>query len=269
MAGTAVLSTIKSGFYSLHHSLMRGSFVNPPLIHPQKKLCLFFSQKSGCTFATNWFFDQLGILEDARNYSTWVHHYRFDVYYKKQEYLQLITRVLGDEYKRVKLVRSPYSRAVSSFIHAVKSNYLKDELSEFLDRPVDREHGFTFSEWVHFIDTTGVRKCNPHHRQQTERREENGTLDFHAIIRLENSYDEFRRLEQEYGLKASDLDVLSKSEHHRNREPEEGFCGDRMHTQLDNTFNEYHAYYDDALKHMVAEIYHRDFSNYGYSVDKL
>lgn len=226
---------------------------------------MFFSQKAGCTFATNWFLDQLGLLEEARDYSSWVHHYRFDVYYKQEPYITNIKQALSDKYTRIKLARSPYSRAVSSYIHAVKQMYINDDLGRFLGRTIDRDNGFTFEEWVNFIDNTGVKKCNPHHRQQTERREADGSLTIHQVIQLENSYEAFRQLETGFGLKQSDLNALAQSEHHRERAAEPGFCGDRMYRQLDKSFGEYQSFYNDSLQAKIARIYSNDFQNYGYS----
>lgn len=240
-----------------------------PLIYPEKKLCLFVNEKAGCTFAIKWFFFQQGILEDALAYNEWIHKYRYDIYYKQDKYRLSFLAIDSRKYTRIKLVRSPYQRAVSSYIHAVKTNYAGKELSQFLGREITPTNTFTFEEFVAFLEQTGVRKCNPHHRIQAEKAELTGSLKIDRIIRLEDSYPEFRRLENDFGLKASDLDSYSHSLHHRKRVASDEYCGNKIYPKRERTFSEYQAFYNAALMEKIANIYACDFKQYNYPVDEL
>lgn len=84
-------------------------------------------------------FFQLGLLNEALDYHHWVHNYRIDIYYKQKEYLANLNSVLSPDYLRIKLVRSPYQRAVSSYIHAIRTRYATEDLSRFLQRDVSDE----------------------------------------------------------------------------------------------------------------------------------
>ena len=57
-----------------------------PLVSLSHRLVLFFSAKSGCTFAIKWFLQQTHMLEAARYYHPWVHNYRRDVLYNSKEH---------------------------------------------------------------------------------------------------------------------------------------------------------------------------------------
>ena len=263
-------------FGRLKSKIILGRFLNKktgiktlPLIYPDKKICLFVNEKSGCTFATKWLFFHLGILDEAMEYDNWIHKYRYDIYYKQDRYRLNFISIFSNKYTRMKLVRSPYQRAVSSYIHAIRTRYATQELSRFLDREVNDENTFTFEEFVAYLEKTGVRKCNPHHRAQAEKAELTGYLKIDRVVKLEGSIAEFRRIEDEYCLKPSDLDSLSKSAHHHNRIESNEYCGDRKFSKREKNFNQYQSFYNDELKDKIANLYASDFYQYNYPVDEL
>lgn len=240
-----------------------------PLILPDKNICLFVNEKAGCTFAAKWAFFQLGILEEALQYNEWVHRYRYDIYYKSDDYRLNFLSIFSPKYTRIKLVRSPYQRVVSSYIHAIRTRYAIRELSEFLGREIDDKNTFSFEEYVAYLEKTGVRKCNPHHRVQTEKAEFSGSLKIDQVIRLEESMAAFRRIEDDYSLRASDLPSLSQSIHNRKRVDDEEYCGDRKYFQREKSFSQFQSFYNDALKKKVAQIYACDFDQYSYPIDEI
>lgn len=84
----------------------------------KKKFILFLNPKAGCTVWTKMFFEHFGCLEEASSYSTWVHDYRAKVF-KKRYPISLID-ILSPRYTKIKIVRNPYARVVSSYIHVMK-----------------------------------------------------------------------------------------------------------------------------------------------------
>ena len=269
MMDVKFLKRLKSKFILGRFLKKRLGIKTLPLILPDKKICLFVNEKAGCTFATKWFFFQLGILEKALEYNDWIHKYRYDVYYKSDHYRLSFLSIFSKNYIRMKLVRSPYQRAVSSYIHAIRTRYANRELSEFLHRAIDDKNTFSFEEYLAYLEQTGVRKCNPHHRVQTEKAELSGSLKIDRLIWLEDSMPEFRRMEDEYGLITSDLSSLSQSIHHRKRVNDEEFCGDRKFFQRERNFSQFQSFYNDKLKEKVANLYASDFKQYGYPIDEI
>ena len=240
-----------------------------PLIFPEKKLCLFFTPKAGCTFATKWFFYQQGILDNALAYNPFVHDYRRDVYIKNKSYKNERKHIFSDDYTRIKLVRSPFQRAVSSYINAILSEYITKEISSFLERSLSRESRFSFEEFISFLEKIGVQNCNPHSRVQVLVEEQKNNLSFAHIVKLENSFTEFRHLEKILRLKTSDLATLSDSFHHNIKIPSTSFNGDKVLGQINTGYYEYKSFYNDSLRERVAILYSSDFLQYGYNNDEL
>lgn len=227
------------------------------------------NEKAGCTFATKWMFFQQGLLEEALAYDAWVHKYRIDIYSNSDMYRLTFLSVYSDKYIRLKLVRSPYQRAVSSYIHAIRTGYPIPELSKFLGRDIDKKNTFSFEEYLAFLEQTGVRKCDPHHRMQTEKAELSGKLKIDRVIKLEGSISKFRQIEDEYELKSADLLSFSQSIHHHKRINNEEYCGNRKFTRHERKFSQFQLFYNDTLKEKVANLYACDFKQYGYPLDEI
>ena len=240
-----------------------------PLIYPEKKLSLFFNAKAGCTFATKWFFYQMEILDEALAYNKFVHAYRRDIYNKSEFYKNELKQVFSNDYTRIKLVRSPYQRAVSSYIHAIVNNHIDDEISDFLDRPLTDAKRFSFEEFISFLEHTGVQYCNPHNRLQALPDEWQNKLSFTYTIKIENSLHEFRKIEKELGLKTSDIEALSQSFHHREKIPSTSYNGNKILGRLDQKYYIYESFYNNSMKRRVADLYAFDFSQYGYKVEEI
>lgn len=269
----SIINNLKIKFIQSHYVLMKANINTLPLLFPEKKICLFLNEKAGCTFATSWFFFQQGLLEEALDYHFWIHNYRYDVYYKQKIYKSTLKSILSENFTRIKLVRSPFQRAVSSYIHAIKTKYTTTEISDFLGRKVNDDEKFTFEEFVEYLEKSGVENCNPHHRVQVEKLEKAGLLQFDKIIKLEESLPAFRQIENELGLKQSNPDLIfesiSKSRHHRKRINSDEYCGNRMFKQKDAAFSQYQAFYNNSLKQKIANLYTCDFEHYNYAIDEI
>lgn len=242
-----------------------------PLLFNEPRMALFWSNKSGCTFATKWFFYQIGILEKALKYHNFVHQYRLKIFYEEVEDAQLIEEILeGKEIPIIKVVRNPYTRAASCYIHALKTGYDNPRISKFLGRQITKKDTFSFREFISYLETINLRTRNPHNRVQVHMSEELGLVKPNYVVKLENSFEDLRQVEIELGLLESDLESLAKSPHHAKKEETNEFCGDKRfirkaNTSFPNTIN----FYDDELQERVAKLYRVDFEAYGYDIDKL
>lgn len=241
-----------------------------PLFSKDHNLALFFSAKAGCTFALKWFFFHTNYLDEALAYHPWIHEYRLNVFYKLPEYKKNIHEILNEQTNTIKIVRDPYARAVSSYIHAARCGYENEKLSHFLNRKVDKERGFSFREFVSYLGSIDLRRCNPHHRVQIHLSEEKGLVIPNYIVKLENSLDDFKQIETELGLRESDLVFLNHSGHHVPKNEENTFSGDipySVHSTKGLSFPSYIKFYDDHLKKEIARLYQIDFDTYGYEIN--
>jgi len=92
--------------YSMIHSI----------VDEKHRLVMLFTPKAGCTRAVIMMFKHMGLLDEARAYSPWVHDYRE----RCKFVIHPQSHLYSGDYFVFKVVRNPYDRVVSSFINAVE-----------------------------------------------------------------------------------------------------------------------------------------------------
>jgi hypothetical protein len=247
-----------------------------PLFHQSERdaLALFFSAKAGCTFAVQWFLSQRGLLEAARAFNPWVHQYRIKVHYQSPEYLNHLAEIADRKTKVIKIVRNPYGRAVSSYIHAVGHTYEYEALSQFLGRPVDATHGFSFREFVHYLGSIDLATCNPHHRLQCHAAERSKLVTPHYIVTLENSMTELNQMEAQLSMPITPratMEEFANTKHATKRKDYQRVVADdrfekkALAAQMPQMTN----FYDEELQAKVRALYEIDFQAYSYDLSSL
>ena len=112
-----------------------------PLYDFEKKIFIDWNAKCGSVLAMLMFYKEIGVLEYALKKYSWIHKYRSQEYYKTKVKPLFLDEVLSPQILTLKIVRNPFSRAVSSYRHAMRRkslcrrNNLGDDLSfmEFLE----------------------------------------------------------------------------------------------------------------------------------------
>lgn len=255
-----------------------------PLFSKQHNLALLWSAKAGCTFSIKWFFDKIGFLDIAMFYHPWIHSFRSQVFCQSVEYKKFlksqktVEELLDGEIKIVKVVRNPFSRAVSSYLAAIKGikaekdNYDTEKIRNFLGREVNEENTFSFREFVAYLESLDISCCNIHWRMQQHPSEKVGLIVPNYIVQLENSYESLRQIEIELRLNISNFDALRESGHHSKRLKESEACFADDHftfSAREVAFPAAKNFYDEALKKAVANIYKIDFESYNYEMNVL
>ncbi len=257
-----------------------------PLHAPDFPLALLFSPKAGCTSFTKWFFFQTGKLEEALAYAAWIHRYRTDVWMRQKGYAAESLRLLQTrERPIVKLVRNPYDRAVSSFLHTVRGaghssggtgweRLLVQAIRERAGRPNGEVLRLSFRDFLRHVAAVGtaVGKINGHVARQYLPGEE---AFISRVIKLENFVPEIRRLETEYGLREAPLEELSSSVHHissgdqtavgafsSRRAPADMQIG--RSRVLRSDLPSYGDFYDAETERLAHECFAADFEHYDY-----
>ncbi|MEB3359772.1 MAG: sulfotransferase family 2 domain-containing protein [Synechococcales bacterium] len=244
-----------------------------PLFSNKHNLTMLFSAKAGCTFAAKWFFYQAGLLDAAEAYHSWIHNFRVQVFYKSAEYRESIDSMLDSSTNTIKIVRNPYSRAVSSYIHAIKYGYADTEMKAYLGREVTSERKFSFREFVGYLSSIDLWNCDIHHRIQVSLLEREAFLKVDYTVHLEESLTRLKSIEMELNLKDSNYSLLSKSSHHTSRAEFDDFSGDKIFCLRPSDKSEFipHAksFYDDELQAKISYLYAIDFLQYGYDKNVL
>jgi len=215
------------------------------------KYIIGWNPKAGCTMVVKQWFDEAGVLEEALRFSKWVHNFRCVKYYyrfgtAKSEHFK------SDDYIKIKYVRNPYDRAVSSYLHGCKYPRLfgcKD---------------ISFYEFIKGLreKKISIRGGRMHWYIQWERGKK-----FDHIIKIENIEEETKRLNEKYDL---NLKIFSSSHHHNNKlfEVEDFFLLKLSEVNVWREQNEgvpsYKSFYNDEIRQMVYEIYKVDIDGYNY-----
>jgi hypothetical protein len=217
--------------------------MNMDLYHPNSKVVFGWTYKAGCTVVIKMFLDQCGLLEKALAYSNWVHNFRWSVL--EQEQCPPDKRFL-----RIKFVRNPYSRAVSSYFAVA---YQRDLFGMF-----DSMEHFSFETFLQYL-ASGTAKWDGHFDKQFYKGEK-----YHEIIHLEKMDEEIPRLNQMYGLQ---LKWKFTSSHHFPKKPtmETDYQGKNDFSKNREPVGSYKAFYNEENRKLVESIYGDDILHYGYT----
>lgn len=240
---------------------IRAALLTPPeiLMSDSKKLGLIWSAKAGCTFTSKWFYYQVGHLEKALSFQ-WVHRYRGryvnnEIANKSDEYLEKQIK----ETNFIKIVRNPYTRAVSSYFHATKHINKYRSLA-------DLSPAFSFAEFVDVMGRRDISSVDIHFRSQTHLFERENIITPYRIIKIEESFSSLPLLEKELNLAPSNLTELKDSHHYlkKNTEGEKCFNTPFTKKDMENRVPPYHCFYNDELLDKVYKLYQVDFERYDY-----
>ena len=177
------------------------------LIDPSKRLIVLFSPKSACTNVVIWFFHQLGHAAAAQDYDRWPHKYRGNVYYKSALYRRAFQHDLS-RYSVLRVVRDPYDRAVSSFRHVHRNGSADHLIAQVLGRRDIATSGLSFSEFLDFLETCDLAKCDGHYRLQRHPVEDRLPTRYLINASTEDLYTRLNEVEADLGIAITDFDKL-------------------------------------------------------------
>ena len=241
------------------------------LINTDKKFVVFWSAKSGSTFILKWFLFHVGLLEQAKKHSSWIHDYR-QVLYHSEKYLKTLNQPLENwrEFRTLKLVRNPFPRAVSSYIHClymIKTNIESAILLMTRNGSEKLKEKYSFAEFIERLEEVDIMKCNMHWRSQIHRAETGKNFKIKFLVKLENAHNRLPKIENRLNLKTSNLSLFSKSIHH-NRVKEASSSEFIGNIPFDDSVRldtpSYGNFYNKILKQKIVKIYLKDFEQYNY-----
>jgi hypothetical protein len=107
-----------------------------------RKIIMDWSPKAACSVMIAMFFDSMDIRQDI-NYTGFIHIYRQNVFYHRYGHVTM-EELLDTSWYKFKVVRNPYARMVSSYMHVMKSK-LK---GKFFKHNATLQHNATFQQFV-------------------------------------------------------------------------------------------------------------------------
>ena len=213
------------------------------LYHPNSKVVFGWTYKAGCTVVIKMFLDQCGLLEEALALSEWVHIFRLSVLEQKQ-------CPRHKRFLRIKFVRNPYSRAVSSYFAVAYHRHLFGMF--------DSMKHLSFETFLKYL-ASGTAKWDGHFDKQFYEGEK-----YHEIIHLEKMDEEIPRLNQMYGTR---INWKFTSHHHYPKDPtmESEYQGAKDFSKNREPVGSYKAFYNEENRKLVESIYGDDILHYGYT----
>lgn len=238
-----------------------------PLLNADERLIVLWSGKSACTTVLRWTFNRMGLL-DAADYFGWIHQFRTKVYYDSRRYSRGIERYEQERYRHVRVVRDPFSRVVSAYLHSLQQGYERERIAAFLvvDRP------YSFRDFVAYLSTVNLAEHNIHFRWQSTEAERSGDLQLDHFIRIEDGLQRrLNEVEQALGLAATNFAVSNiQSKHRSDYSARPEFAGDTAHGVGSRpSVPQYRLFYDPALVRQVAQLYKPDFEMYRYQTELM
>ena len=234
-------------------------------------MIVVFSPKSACTSVVIWFFHQLGHSAAARDYSSWPHRYRTEVYYKSTLYRRAYERDLS-KFSLVRVVRDPFERAVSSFRHVQKGGLADKEIARALGRTDMSTAGLSFSEFLDFLERCDLKTCDPHFRVQRHPIEDRLPTRHLINASAEDLFSRLNEVEADFNLPITDfstLEWLQKiNRKHRHVEapaaPADAY-NHRFNREAarNGSWPPYSAFLIPVARERLARLYARDIEAYG------
>ena len=237
----------------------QGLYISQMLIMNNQKILIDWTPKSGCTTVCKMVFKKLGILNEALNHSSWIHNYRGNIFYKKYGTVNK-NELLNGKYNNfliLKFVRNPYSRAVSSYIHAMKTKL----------------HNLVGSNNISFIHFLNLLKTNKrlmnegHWRVQKLNYENDKSILNKKFIKIEDMNNELIKLKKSNNI---NFEYNFSSNHHiKKNEGFKKFVGGRKFNTYKNNIPNYRYFYNEKIIKFVEEIYKDDIKTYNYTYQEF
>lgn len=213
----------------------------------ENKICVSFTPRGGCSISFKQYLDVVGLLKDAEDYNSFVHHYRQDIFVPNISFIP-INKLIEQKFTFIKFIMNPYIRAVSIFRAQTSHNL---SFRKYLFQLINNE-----------LDYMNIDDKYHYHRQYIPGEEKIITkyikIDKNETFEIKLSNGELYNL---------DVNKYTSC-HHGKRINNTEFIGDLPIQDINKRLPEsYKYFYDEEIKKMVYTYYKDDIENYGYSFD--
>ena len=224
------------------------------LYYHDKKIIFIWQARAACSSVAKMYYDQLNLLtKDMLEKRTLIHEFRAK---HSKKLVKLSNKALENENtKYIHFVVNPFRRAVSSYIHAMRNNYVNQK-----DKDISFE---TFIENLH----NNVYEPNMHHDKQLSFLvEKNKNIEY---IKMENIKDKLTYLNKKYDLNLKLFENIQT--HNKKYNFEKPYIGNLLWSQIGNSNipDKYHHFYNGKMKNRVYLLYKDDIDTFKYTWDEF
>lgn len=244
------------------HLFQPNQLITDCLIDRKHKIIMLFTPRASCTLVAAIFIHHLGLYLEAMSISSWIHQYRRTVLEKKTINLTIDKDLKNPNLTKIKTVRNPYFRAVSSYTHFIRSiANVNSSFEEYLvDILENRPANLTNKQLI--IRT---------YHSKIQRNKNTDHLVNH-FIKIENIEEELKLIDYRYktSFYNSYLAVRDNNSHIVDKDKSvRDYVGDKEgnYFRLPNQkfrIPDYLYFYNKKTKFLVDQIYGDDIKYFGY-----
>lgn len=221
--------------------------INGILINNNKKIIIDWSAKSACTNIVIMFFKFIDLYEEFEKNNIIEIHFEREKYNKEN----IISKdhLLYNDYLKIKFVRNPYDRIVSSYIHSMKYLIKKDiSFMEFLILLNENKLPYNIHYFPQFHDLEVKYKI------------------YHEIIKIEEIFNKIENLNYKYNINLCYSNILNHSI--KKNYSETNFVGNIKFSNLKN-IPKYKYFYNKDIKNLVSKLFYNDLRLYNYTFEEF
>ncbi|WP_373506290.1 sulfotransferase family 2 domain-containing protein [Aestuariivirga sp.] len=241
-----------------------------PMINVRKQLMVLWSPKSACTTCYVWFSHVSGFLPQVRKYATWPHKHRMDIFEKSKLYNESVDSDLSG-IRSVRIIRDPYSRAVSIYRHALQTRFADTALAKYQSGKWSIDEGMSFQQFLDFVATLDMSAVDIHFRPQYHPYEAQHQPSHIVNISKQDLFEGLNTFERDAGMPLTDFKAFSwlhdlEGKRKAQHVPLVGDNLDKMNFNrkivADGQFPSYNQLLTPEAKQKIEAIYNKDFSAY-------
>lgn len=243
--------------------------VKSMLLDRERKIIMDWTPRAACTLAVEMFLEELGIHKD-KDYTGFVHVYRSAHLFPSNVTESML---INNTYYKFKVVRNPYDRVISSYLHMLEHEILRNNIFQHIEEYKKDPMGTSFRRFLdYFVYTTGIFIDGGHFKPQSSDEEvmlykaEKPSI-FNRIVKVENANEGLKLVNEDFHTNYSfPVDTIM---HHHNYSNISSmrFAGDMSFRELmeESLMPLHEHFYDRDIKSKVEKIFAFDLLLYNYS----